>query len=96
MIVCSCIAVQWGLPTFSLAGVFGMLSAVIAGIIESVGDYYAAASLCAAPPPPVHAVNRGMLFSDTSCTCLIIFFDTYNYFVMPHDLYRVSKNGTIF
>ena len=51
--------VQWGWPTCSLAGVFGMLSGVIAGIIESVGDYYACARLSGAPPPPVHAINRG-------------------------------------
>ena len=50
---------QWGLPTFSAAGVFGMLAGVIAGTIESVGDYYACARLAGAPPPPVHAINRG-------------------------------------
>ena len=50
---------QWGRPTFSTASVFGMLAGVLAGMIESVGDYYAAARLCGAPPPPVHAINRG-------------------------------------
>ena len=51
---------QWGMPTFSTAGVFGMLSGVVAGMIESIGDYYACARLAGAPPPPVHAINRGM------------------------------------
>ena len=51
---------QWGVPTYSAAGVFGMIAAIIAGIIESIGDYYACARLAGAPPPPVHAVNRGM------------------------------------
>ncbi|KAK6992696.1 hypothetical protein SK128_012762, partial [Halocaridina rubra] len=36
---------QWGLPTVSIAGVFGMLAGVIASMIESVGDYYACARL---------------------------------------------------
>lgn len=50
--------VQWGLPTISAAGVIGMLSAVVASIIESIGDYYACARLSCAPPPPIHAINR--------------------------------------
>ena len=50
---------QWGLPTVSVAAVFGMLSGVLAGMIESIGDYYACARLSGAPPPPVHAINRG-------------------------------------
>ncbi len=40
------------------AGVIGMMSAVVASIIESIGDYYACARLSCAPPPPVHAINR--------------------------------------
>ena len=54
-----CVSGQWGVPTVSVAGVLGMLAGVLAGIIESVGDYYAAARLSGAPPPPVHALNRG-------------------------------------
>ena len=50
---------QWGLPTFSVAGVFGMLAGCIASMVESIGDYYACARLAEAPPPPFHAVNRG-------------------------------------
>lgn len=53
------LSVQWGFPTFSAAGVFGMLSGVIAGMMESLGDYYACARLSGAPPPPIHAINRG-------------------------------------
>ena len=54
---------QWGLPTFSVAGTFGMLAGVLASTVESVGDYYACARLAGAPPPPVHAINRGILTS---------------------------------
>ncbi|KAI4876077.1 hypothetical protein NFI96_026374 [Prochilodus magdalenae] len=58
---------QWGLPTVSAAGVIGMMSAVVASIIESIGDYYACARLSAAPPPPVHAINRGIFIEGLSC-----------------------------
>ena len=43
-----------------MAGVIGMMAAVVAIIIESIGDYYACARLCGAPPPPDHAINRGI------------------------------------
>ena len=42
------------------AGVFGMLAGVLASAIESVGDYYACARLSGAPPPPKHAIYRGI------------------------------------
>uniref|UniRef100_A0AAR2JRC8 Solute carrier family 23 member 2 n=1 Tax=Pygocentrus nattereri TaxID=42514 RepID=A0AAR2JRC8_PYGNA len=58
---------QWGLPTVTAAGVIGMMSAVVASIIESIGDYYACARLSAAPPPPVHAINRGIFVEGLSC-----------------------------
>src|SRR5262245_1597202 len=50
---------QWGVPTVSAASVFGMLSGVLASIVESVGDYYACARMSRVPPPPMHAMNRG-------------------------------------
>ncbi len=50
--------VQWGIPTVSAAGVFGMMAGVLASAVESVGDYYACARLSGAPKPPVHAINR--------------------------------------
>ncbi len=37
-----------------------MFAATLTSIIESVGDYYACARMCDVPPPPVHAVNRGI------------------------------------
>ena len=51
---------QWGRPTVSVSGIFGMLAGVLAGMLESIGDYYACARLSGAPPPPIHAINRGM------------------------------------
>lgn len=50
---------QWGLPTVSAASVLGMLSGVVVGMVESIGDYYVCARLSGAPQPPVHAINRG-------------------------------------
>ncbi|CAN2390243.1 transepithelial L-ascorbic acid transport [Pristimantis euphronides] len=58
---------QWGLPTITIAGVLGMFSATLAGIIESMGDYYACARLSGAPPPPVHAINRGICLEGLCC-----------------------------
>ena len=60
---------QWGRPTYSTAGVFGMLAGVIAGMVESIGDYYACARLSGAPPPPGHAINRGIR---TSVQCVSV------------------------
>ncbi|XP_062288606.1 solute carrier family 23 member 1 [Scomber scombrus] len=60
---------QWGLPVVTVAGVLGMMSATMAGIVESIGDYYACARLSGAAPPPVHAINRG-IFTEGFC-CII-------------------------
>ena len=51
---------QWGRPTVSAPSVFGMLAGVLANMLESVGDYYACARIARVPPPPMHAINRGM------------------------------------
>ena len=37
-----------------------MLAATISSIVESIGDYYATARICALPPPPKHTINRGI------------------------------------
>eukprot|EP00095_Tigriopus_kingsejongensis_P001031 maker-scaffold587_size153100-snap-gene-0.29 protein:Tk01031 transcript:maker-scaffold587_size153100-snap-gene-0.29-mRNA-1 annotation:"hypothetical protein DAPPUDRAFT_302649" len=58
---------QWGWPTVTVAGVFGMLAGVIASAIESVGDYYACARLSGARPPPTHAINRGIGTEGLGC-----------------------------
>ena len=55
----SCVVV-WGTPLFSFAMFLSMLVATITSIIESIGDYYAAARMCVVSPPPSHAVNRGI------------------------------------
>lgn len=51
----------------SLAGVVGILAGVISSMIESVGDYHACARLSGAPPPPKHAINRGIGIEGLGC-----------------------------
>ncbi|KAI3364423.1 hypothetical protein L3Q82_011215, partial [Scortum barcoo] len=51
---------QWGMPTVSVAGVFGIMAGIICSMAESVGDYHTCAKLSGAPPPPKHAINRGI------------------------------------
>ncbi|XP_077992050.1 solute carrier family 23 member 1-like isoform X2 [Glandiceps talaboti] len=58
---------QWGTPTVSIAAVLGMVSGVLASMIESVGDYYACARMSEAPTPPIHAINRGIGVEGICC-----------------------------
>lgn len=58
---------QWGMPTVSVSSVLGMTAGVLASTMESIGDYYACARLCGAPPPPTHAINRGIAVEGIGC-----------------------------
>ncbi|XP_019712019.1 solute carrier family 23 member 1-like isoform X2 [Hippocampus comes] len=51
---------QWGTPAVNLAGIIGMMAGIVCSMAESVGDYHACAKLSGAPPPPKHAINRGI------------------------------------
>ncbi|XP_063434881.1 solute carrier family 23 member 2-like isoform X2 [Mytilus trossulus] len=51
---------SFGIPTVSAAGFVGMLGATLSSVIESIGDYFAAARISNASPPPPHAINRGI------------------------------------
>lgn len=51
---------QWGWPTFSISSVLGMLAGVLACTVESLGYYPTIAKMSGAPPPPIHAINRGI------------------------------------
>ncbi|PVD29984.1 hypothetical protein C0Q70_09245 [Pomacea canaliculata] len=57
---------QFGLPTFSLAGFVALVVPTFSSIVESVGDYYACARVSETPPPPPHAVNRGIAIEGVS------------------------------
>ncbi|XP_068459053.1 solute carrier family 23 member 2 [Clinocottus analis] len=58
---------QWGVPTVSVSSVLGMTAGVLASTMESIGDYYACARLSGAPPPPTHAINRGIAVEGIGC-----------------------------
>ncbi|KAJ8002726.1 hypothetical protein DPEC_G00161940 [Dallia pectoralis] len=58
---------QWGTPTVSVSSVLGMTAGVLASTMESIGDYYACARLSGAPPPPTHAINRGIAVEGIGC-----------------------------
>ena len=58
---------QFGSPMIGGVGIFvGMLAATLSSVIESVGDYYATARICGVPPPPKHAMNRGIAMEGTA------------------------------
>ncbi|MEQ2201650.1 hypothetical protein XENOCAPTIV_015723, partial [Xenoophorus captivus] len=57
----------WFRMPYPFAGVLGMLSATMVGIVESIGDYYACARLSGATPPPIHAINRGIFIEGICC-----------------------------
>jgi len=58
---------QFGTPIVNLGGLVGFLAAILAGAIESIGDYFACAKLAGAPPPPKYALNRGILLEGVGC-----------------------------
>ncbi|KAM7368146.1 hypothetical protein PAMP_014393 [Pampus punctatissimus] len=58
---------QWGMPTVSLAGVIGIMAGIICSMAESVGDYHSCARLSGAPPPPKHAISRGIGVEGIGC-----------------------------
>lgn len=51
---------QFGVPGFNVSVFAGFLLATMISILDSIGDYYACAKTCNAPPPPSHALNRGI------------------------------------
>ncbi|KAL4222457.1 hypothetical protein ACF0H5_018497 [Mactra antiquata] len=51
---------QFGSPRFDTGAFITFMMGTISSIIDSIGDYYACAQVCEAPPPPKHAANRGI------------------------------------
>ncbi|CAL5222118.1 g4434 [Coccomyxa viridis] len=58
---------QWGAPTFSWSSTFAMLAGAISAMVESIGDYFAAAKICGAPVPPPDVISRAVGFQGFSC-----------------------------
>lgn len=51
---------QWGAPTFSWPSVLTMLAGALSAMVESLGDYYAAARISGAPVPPPDVISRAV------------------------------------
>ena len=50
-----------------LADCFGLFSGAISAMVESLGDYYAAARISGAPVPPADVLARGVTWQGISC-----------------------------
>ncbi|EOD37281.1 hypothetical protein EMIHUDRAFT_225733 [Emiliania huxleyi CCMP1516] len=51
---------QWGAPIFDKCAILPMIAAMLVSMVESIGDYYAAAQLAGAPPPSGPVISRGL------------------------------------
>jgi len=51
---------QWGAPKFKSYAIVPQIGSMLAGMIESIGDYYSCARLSGAPPPTGGIVSRGL------------------------------------
>ena len=58
---------RFGSPTVTSSLLIGMLAATLSSVLESLGDYYATARVCGQPPPPKHAINRGIAMEGLGC-----------------------------
>jgi len=58
---------QWGTPIIKLSTFIGMVAGVLTSMLESIGDYYACATISGAPPPPKHAISRGLGLEGFGC-----------------------------
>ena len=57
---CFIYTVHYGPPSVSVGAVGAMMTAIIASMMDSCGDYIAYARTMGYPMPPKHAVNRGI------------------------------------
>lgn len=58
---------MWGMPKFTVSFIIGMLAGYVASMIESVGDYMAAARLSGAPTPTKKVISRGIGMEGIGC-----------------------------
>lgn len=52
---------QYGDVSISPSALLAFVVAVFLSVLDSIGDYYACSRMCRVPPPPAHAVNRGIM-----------------------------------
>jgi uracil-xanthine permease len=58
---------KWGAPAFSMSFALAMVAAYLASMIESIGDYYAAARISEAPTPTAAMISRGLGTEGIGC-----------------------------
>ena len=58
---------KWGFPQFKIALILAMVAAYLASMIESIGDYYAAARMSEAPTPDASMISRGLGTEGIGC-----------------------------
>lgn len=58
---------QWGGPIFTWSAVLTMLAGALSAMVESLGDYYAAARIAGAPVPPPAIISRAVFIQGFSC-----------------------------
>jgi uracil-xanthine permease len=58
---------KWGAPAFSVSFALAMVAAYLASMIESIGDYYAAARISEAPTPTAAMISRGLGTEGIGC-----------------------------
>lgn len=58
---------KWGMPQFSASFALAMVAAYLASMIESIGDYYAAARISEAPTPTASMISRGLGTEGIGC-----------------------------
>jgi nucleobase transporter 1/2 len=58
---------KWGFPQFQIALILAMVAAYLASMIESIGDYYAAARISEAPIPTAPMISRGLGTEGIGC-----------------------------
>jgi uracil-xanthine permease len=58
---------KWGFPDFKIALILAMVAAYMASMIESIGDYYAAARMSEAPTPTAAMISRGLGTEGIGC-----------------------------
>ena len=57
---------QWGGFGYRIPAFVSCLIAKVMVILDSIGDYYTCAKVSNVPPPPPHAVNRGIMIEVSS------------------------------
>ncbi len=64
---------RWGFWDIQISFVLAMIAAYVASMIESIGDYYAAARMAEAPTPDEKMISRGLGTEGVGCLIASIF-----------------------